>query len=672
MSQLHDYLPITGENITPYYIKYTAVGSSAPRYVVKQVIIKEKILPDTPYGQAHPEEFDQKLDEIRNLKRVATFACRSNILCFTEYYFQVNPKNQETYLLNLVTDAFVNSIPMNEFIQRRVRLPLKSVLKIFYQLVEGMHYIHTVGLAHNDIKPGNILINMSNYDVQIIDYGLACADLCSNVGTILYTAPELLMQYVINPMLIKSEITQKADVFSMGIVLYKLLYYKYPFILPDVTTLRGDERILANTLVTQYAQTGIARSEYRWGADAALESSINKLVNTMLRLNPEKRLNSERSLQILRGIVNRYNELVVDPDERIDMTRLILTKPPYPATFEPTKNELSPLVLQNKYYLLDPPLGKGTFGAAYLAVRIEEPKFIIKQFTPLPTADSLGRIEFELANLKRIREFGCKPNLECFTEYFIDRQSNAMSFNIVTNTLDDYNNVTTISGFIGLVKNLAPLHYSTVIKIFDQCVDALLHLHTIGVAHLNINWSNIMIHINNFNIQFVNFEPLCRQNCEYHFSSPELLNWYNSGAVEQPRNTTWNWNTQVFSLGMVFYYLLHYKHPIEEDTNRLYQLESGSSLLLAFYNSKEYIQSTYNVIGGENTEIEGTINDLVSSMLIIDPEGRIYPDSLQYEMSRLKLSLNRQNEPSGAMILSSPPQTVLPTQETEPLSRTLF
>ncbi|NXK92450.1 E2AK1 kinase, partial [Formicarius rufipectus] len=105
-------------------------------------------------------------------------------------------------------------------------------MKIFQELVEGVCYVHSMGVMHRDIKPRNIFLHGSDRQVKIGDFGLACKDLLwddadqwfqtemvnglthtSGVGTCLYASPEQLQG---------SHYDFKSDMYSMGVILLEL------------------------------------------------------------------------------------------------------------------------------------------------------------------------------------------------------------------------------------------------------------------------------------------------------------------------------------------------------------------------------------------------------------------------------------------------------------------
>jgi serine/threonine protein kinase len=107
-------------------------------------------------------------------------------------------------------------------------LDVDEVVSIGRQIASGLAAAHTSGLIHRDIKPGNILLEQGDErKVKITDFGLArTADDASMTrtgmisGTPMYMAPEQAMGLALD---------QRADLFSMGSVLYQLSCGRPPF-----------------------------------------------------------------------------------------------------------------------------------------------------------------------------------------------------------------------------------------------------------------------------------------------------------------------------------------------------------------------------------------------------------------------------------------------------------
>jgi WD40 repeat protein/serine/threonine protein kinase len=126
---------------------------------------------------------------------------------------------------------FVMQLVVGESLEQRLRrqgkLDVAETARIGAQAAAGLAAAHATGLIHRDIKPGNILIEEGTERVKLTDFGLARAaeDLKLTKtgfvsGTPLYMAPEQA----------KGEsIDHRADLFSLGVVLYECLAGKPPF-----------------------------------------------------------------------------------------------------------------------------------------------------------------------------------------------------------------------------------------------------------------------------------------------------------------------------------------------------------------------------------------------------------------------------------------------------------
>ena len=105
-------------------------------------------------------------------------------------------------------------------------LSIDEALNIAIQAAAGLHYAHQHDIVHRDIKPANIML-LKNRQVKICDFGiakLASPLLHTKTGIImgspLYMAPEQIQGRPVD---------KRADIFSLGIVLYEMLTGSTPF-----------------------------------------------------------------------------------------------------------------------------------------------------------------------------------------------------------------------------------------------------------------------------------------------------------------------------------------------------------------------------------------------------------------------------------------------------------
>ncbi len=120
---------------------------------------------------------------------------------------------------------YVQGDPLDRFCTADALLPVPDVVELVARAAEALAYAHRSGVVHRDIKPAN-LMRVGDSMVKITDFGLAGgadAGLGSDgalLGSPSYLAPEQVRGGTLDG---------RADLFSLGVVLYELLLGEKPF-----------------------------------------------------------------------------------------------------------------------------------------------------------------------------------------------------------------------------------------------------------------------------------------------------------------------------------------------------------------------------------------------------------------------------------------------------------
>lgn len=112
-----------------------------------------------------------------------------------------------------------------DYIVSKDKLTEKEACQFYMQIIDGVEYLHSKGIAHRDLKPENLLLD-SHKKIKIVDFGLSNLytegeTLVTACGSPCYAAPEMIAGKRYNGI--------DVDIWSSGVTLYAMLVGYLPF-----------------------------------------------------------------------------------------------------------------------------------------------------------------------------------------------------------------------------------------------------------------------------------------------------------------------------------------------------------------------------------------------------------------------------------------------------------
>ncbi|HEY41443.1 MAG TPA: protein kinase [Dehalococcoidia bacterium] len=181
------------------------------------------------------------------------------------------------------------------------RLPLEQAIGIAKAVCQGLEFAHTKGIIHRDLKPGNVWLSADG-TAKIGDFGLAVAVDLSRltqsgmmVGTVSYMPPEQAMG---------GKVTPKADLYSLGAMLYEMVTGRPPFI--------GDDSV---AIIGQHINTSVVSPTWH---RADLPPGLEVLILQLLEKDPDKRPAS--ASDVLKALESIEQGKVTEPVSQVTAT----------------------------------------------------------------------------------------------------------------------------------------------------------------------------------------------------------------------------------------------------------------------------------------------------------------------------------------------------------------
>ncbi|OMJ91400.1 hypothetical protein SteCoe_6085 [Stentor coeruleus] len=519
------------------------------------------------------EKFNKEIEN--NIKLNNSRSFKSG--CFIKFYGVYKQGNDNYYEIGLVMKYFEKTLMdyITELKKKKKNFCESTLIEMYKILINSFTIMHDLKIYHLDIKPHNILINITKEKnkIYIIDLGSSVklnSDESESIGefkliqgTRGYMSPELVDKFDQQKINAKYK-RSKADVFSLGMTFLQICTLEY--LGGELNTINKNAILLSH----------VENVPYEWAKN---------IIKKMLVLDPNNR--------------PKFNELKSEIQNTETSTFSVSNTPSFLQT-----TNFGKLTLENpiKTILLN------QLTVDYFIYRKKQELILIKSYST-NSQEILNELAEELKDIEKLSQ-AKQSNLYCFLKYY--------ETTLFPNPNNSDKNICMVLQYCE--KNL--MDYMTELKIakrtfnnslmFDICkklIFSFTSMHNMGIYHLNIKPHNILIDENK-NLFITGLGTKLNKMIE-----DKDLNNYDKliqgvDGYEPPEMVNKNWNLDnklkekidVFSLGMTL-------------------LQMITLVSLANYRTTNQI----------NNEILSLINkipyewakNLIQSMICYNPEDRL-------------------------------------------------
>ena len=283
--------------------EYLDSGSESVVYKILEKVSKKTLIMKIIY---------RKQNEKRNINEfiISKKLKNKNISIF----YGVEEIKEYNLDLVIIEYAIYNNL---RFFQKKIlkRNYLSESLLCFfaYQILNGLKYCHMNKIAHLDIKPENIVVdeflNLKIIDFSVsLDYSKIKSDEIKLTfqGTNFYVAPEVIKEEVIN---VKD--LNKVDLYSFGVMLYKLAYGSYPYGLTS-----------ADSHNYELIYSKIQNEKLEFNKKFVCSSYFIDFLKSLLENNINKRISINEALD---HYWIKCSNILINEKENINNTRIFMT-----------------------------------------------------------------------------------------------------------------------------------------------------------------------------------------------------------------------------------------------------------------------------------------------------------------------------------------------------------
>lgn len=211
---------------------------------------------------------------------------------------------------------------LHQMLKERQRIPFHTAADVIAQVADALHHAHQHSIVHRDVKPANVVVSPSGR-AKLTDFGVAyvpASDVTqhgSALGSPRYMAPEQVLGQPIDA---------RADIFSLGVVLYELLARRNPFEWPGDTTVFALMQRIAGEPHPPLRQI-----------DARIPAGFDRIMDRALAKRPQDRYPSAAELA---SDVRNYHSLGGGTEFAKTVPQATLPRPAAAAEAQKMRNQL--------------------------------------------------------------------------------------------------------------------------------------------------------------------------------------------------------------------------------------------------------------------------------------------------------------------------------------------
>jgi serine/threonine-protein kinase len=216
---------LVGQHLGPYELvdRLGAGGMGTVYRAVHGVLLQQRAIkvlrPDLAVSE----------DAVRRFEREARIAAELHHPNIVQIYDVGAHEGTHFIVMELLP-----GVTLAEIIRADAPLPLPRAISILQQLADAIDYAHLRGVAHRDVKPGNIVVGAGDR-ATLVDFGIARIQGATHMtaadmsGTPFYMAPEVIGGATDGRPADEQRAPLSADLYALGVLAYELLAGRVPF-----------------------------------------------------------------------------------------------------------------------------------------------------------------------------------------------------------------------------------------------------------------------------------------------------------------------------------------------------------------------------------------------------------------------------------------------------------